>query len=104
MIEDLLEKFQLKRFFDTVIISAEARIRKPSPEIFKKTLLILNTEPSCAVFVGDRLDIDIEGARNIGMKTVLVKRRPLADTGIKPDITIPSFNELLPALRNLDMD
>jgi putative hydrolase of the HAD superfamily len=101
MIEDLLERFQLKRFLDTVVISAETKIRKPSPEIFKKTLRILKTDPSNAVFVGDRLDMDIKGAKNIGMKTVLIKRRPLVDTETKPDITILRFNDLLLALEKL---
>ena len=61
-------------------------------------------EPSNAVFVGDRLNMDIKGAKSIGMKTVLIKRRPLIDTRTKPDITIHGFNELLLALENLDMD
>ena len=32
----LLERFQLKGFFDVIVISAEVNKRKPSPEIFKK--------------------------------------------------------------------
>ncbi|MGC8998221.1 MAG: HAD hydrolase-like protein [Candidatus Bathyarchaeia archaeon] len=37
----LLEKYNLRRFFDAVV-SAEVNRRKPSPEIFQKALKSLN--------------------------------------------------------------
>ncbi|MEM2263518.1 MAG: HAD family hydrolase [Candidatus Bathyarchaeia archaeon] len=97
----LLEKYNLRRFFDVVVISAEVNKRKPSPEIFKKALESLNVASSEAVFVGDTPSMDIEGAKNVGMKAILVSRRTSAtdtskpaSTNIKPDAVVKSLKEL----------
>ncbi|MBS7636279.1 HAD family hydrolase [Candidatus Bathyarchaeota archaeon] len=97
----LLEKYNLKKFFDVIIISAEVNKRKPSPEIFQKTLKSLNVASHEAVFVGDTPSMDIEGAKNVGMKAILIIRRTsVTDTPkptsatIKPDITVKSLKEL----------
>lgn len=95
----LLEKFGLKEFFDIVIISGEINRRKPSPEIFNKALKALDVEASRAIFVGDMLDLDVMGPRNVGMKTVLIKRRHLEENAyVKPDRIITRLRELLAAL------
>ncbi len=92
---NLLEKFHLKEFLDVVIISGEVNRRKPSPEIFEKALTTLNVEPSKAVFVGDSLDLDVIGPKNVGMRTILIKRRPVQEIGnIKPDRVINRLGEL----------
>lgn len=97
----LLEKFQLNKFFEAVVISAEINKRKPSPEIFQKALTMIKTEPSRAVFVGDTPDIDIEGAKKVGMKTVLILRRTSVTDWpnkpvrkVEPDEIIKSLKEL----------
>ncbi|MEM3618491.1 MAG: HAD family hydrolase [Candidatus Bathyarchaeia archaeon] len=98
----LLEKYNLKMFFDTIIISAEVNKRKPSPEIFKKALESLDAVPVETVFVGDTPSMDVEGAKNVGMKAILVLRRTSAidtskpaSTNIKPDFIVQSLKELL---------
>jgi len=47
---------------------------KPDPTIFRKALDRLGGEPAGAAMVGDQLDDDIEGARTLGMRAVLVDR------------------------------
>jgi putative hydrolase of the HAD superfamily len=90
----LLDKFGLRQFFDVVIISGEVNKRKPSPEIFERALTIIGVEASKVVFVGDMLDLDILGPKNVGMKTVLIKRRPMGDADVKPDKIITHLSEL----------
>jgi len=97
----LLEKYNLKRFFDVVVISAEVNKRKPSPEIFQKALKSLNVAPLEAVFVGDTPSIDVEGAKNVGMKAILILRGKSAATmaksasiKVKPDVIVNSFKEI----------
>jgi len=98
----LLEKFGLKAFLDTVIISGEVNRRKPSPEIFEKALKALNVTASRAVFIGDMPSLDVEGPKNVGMKTVLIRRKTAKETvNVKPDCTIKSLRELLVALQDL---
>lgn len=112
----LLEKFNLKEFFDTIVISGEINKRKPSPEIFQKALEALNAKASETIFVGDTLNIDVKGAKNIGIKAILIKREKenftpdMPKTYIqkqqeenkppKPDKTIKNLKELIPLLKN----
>ncbi|HZB85898.1 MAG TPA: HAD family hydrolase [Gaiellaceae bacterium] len=47
---------------------------KPSPTIFRAALALLEVEPEAAVMVGDSLLDDIEGARALGMRALLLDR------------------------------
>jgi HAD superfamily hydrolase (TIGR01509 family) len=97
----LLEKFGLKKFFDVVIISGEINRRKPSAEIFERALKAIDIKASKAVFVGDMPDLDVMGPKKVGMKTVLINRRPLKeDADVKPDRVITRLSELLAVLED----
>ena len=92
---ELLDKFGLTRFFDVVIISGEVNKRKPSPEIFEMALTGLGVNASRAVFVGDMFDLDVMGAKSVGMKTILIKRKPINKSlDTEPDVVITSLSEL----------
>ncbi|MDF2956328.1 MAG: FMN and 5-amino-6-uracil phosphatase YigB [Candidatus Alkanophagales archaeon MCA70_species_2] len=58
-------------YFDTFCISSEVCILKPDPRIFLKALAALGASAAEAVFVGDRPQEDIAGARAVGMRTIL---------------------------------
>jgi putative hydrolase of the HAD superfamily len=47
---------------------------KPYPLIFKYALFKLNLKPKEIIYVGDRLDNDIAGAKNLGIPAVLLVR------------------------------
>ena len=47
---------------------------KPSPTIFRAVLELLDTPPERAAMVGDSLADDVEGARAIGMRGILLDR------------------------------
>lgn len=97
-----LRKFRLSKFFDAVVISGDIGWRKPSPKIFEKALEALRVSASEALFVGDAPFHDIAGARQVGMKTVLLRRlgeKEIADTG-NPDKIINKLEELLKILQD----
>ena len=97
----LLDKFGLKRFFDVAVISGEINQRKPSPEIFQRALKALGVKASMAIFVGDMLDLDVMGPKKVGMKTVLINRRPVEENAdAKPDKVITRLSELLAVLED----
>jgi putative hydrolase of the HAD superfamily len=99
---DLLKKYDLNTLFDVVIVSGAVNKRKPSPEIFNRTLNELGVTASETVFVGDTMDADIEGPKAVGMKTVYVKRREEEQAkNIRPDATITSLAELPIVLQKL---
>jgi len=99
----LLSKFRLRGFFDVVVISGEVNRRKPSAEIFEKALRALNVNASHTIFVGDMLDLDIKGPKNVGMKTVLIQRKPVElVSDANPDWIIKRLDELLPLLNTVE--
>ena len=95
----LLETHGLDKFFDVVIVSAAVNKRKPSPEIFQQALKKLSVDAAETVFVGDTVDADIKGAKDMGMKTIFIERRAQKEAEeICPDQTIKSLSELATAL------
>jgi putative hydrolase of the HAD superfamily len=95
----LLERHGLDVFFDVVVVSGAVNRRKPSSEIFQKALEKLGVGASEAVFVGDTVDADVQGAKSVGMKTIFIERRLQKEVEqICPDQTIKSLSELSVAL------
>ena len=74
-VDKLLKTHGLDNLFGAVVVSGAVNKRKPSPEIFERTLKVLDVSASETVFVGDTLDADIEGAKAVGMKAVYIQRR-----------------------------
>ncbi len=80
---------------------------KPSPDFFHAVCADLAVEPEHCLMVGDDIETDIGGARNLGMRTALVqtgkyRREHVAEImrtqGIRPDLTLPSIADLPEAL------
>jgi len=55
---------------DAIVLSGDVGVRKPARAIFERALAELDVEPSEALFVGDRLLDDVQGADAVGMRTV----------------------------------
>jgi len=85
----LLKQLKIHQHFQAVIISGAINKRKPSPKIFQKALQTLNVQPSNAIFVGDTPNADIQGAKNIGMKAILIKRPPMPEDTPQPTCQTP---------------
>ena len=86
-----------------MVISGEVNQRKPSPKIFNRALQALGVDASETVFVGDMLDLDVKGPKSVGMKTVLIQRKPLKDVAnTKPDYIVMRLDELLTLLKIAD--
>jgi putative hydrolase of the HAD superfamily len=68
---------------------------KPHPSIFRAVLDLLGVEPPEAVMVGDMIADDIEGARALGMRAILVDRE-----GVHADFEprVGTLTELPPLL------
>jgi putative hydrolase of the HAD superfamily len=98
-VHKLLRNACIDHLFDIVVVSGAVNKRKPAAEIFKSTLKIMNLSAQEAVFVGDTIDADVEGAKAVGMKSVYIERRPqkLSDKYVA-DRTIRKLSELPAAL------
>lgn len=86
---NVLKKYDLFDYFDTVVTSAEFGKRKPDPEIFLYTLrrIGLKTPESCMI-CGDE-HADIVGGNRAGLKTILCKR--LLKFPFEKEIDIPNY-------------
>ncbi len=70
----VLRRFELTDYFDVVIASLEEGIEKPDPALFQIALDRLGVEAEGCVHVGDSPLDDLTGARNAGMKGILLDR------------------------------
>jgi HAD superfamily hydrolase (TIGR01549 family) len=74
-IRDLTEFVAHHRLDVDAIVDSRSHGRvKPHPTIFQAALDLLGVAPAEAVMVGDSLEEDVEGARGLGMRAVLVDR------------------------------
>jgi HAD superfamily hydrolase (TIGR01509 family) len=63
----ILREAGIVDLFETIVVSDEVGWRKPAPTIFQRTLATMGLRPDETLFVGDRIDIDVAGARSVGM-------------------------------------
>jgi HAD superfamily hydrolase (TIGR01549 family) len=66
--------FELGGLISTAVSSAEHGFLKPHPAIFEAALASIGVPAAEAVMVGDSVKHDIEGARQVGMRAILVRR------------------------------
>jgi HAD superfamily hydrolase (TIGR01509 family) len=82
-------------FFPVRIYSSEYGRRKPDRRIFDDALAAMDVDAGSALFIGDRRDTDIAGARRAGMRTAL-KTGLAATRGPDPDYVVRTIAELMP--------
>lgn len=88
-----LEKLDLAKYFDYIILSRDLGVRKPDPEIFIYALRSMWIKAGETVHVGDSLMDDVQGAKDAGMHTVWIKGDE-EPTNIQPDYVISKITEL----------
>ncbi len=94
-------------FFDGVVTSEEAGVEKPEKEIFLMAIEKLGVKATECVMVGDRVKVDIYGAKRVGMKTIWLKKGKYSveepeNSMEEPDITIDSFFSLVESIELLN--
>ena len=95
--------FGLAQLLDVMVFSEEVGAAKPQPEIFLHALGRLGVESVDAMFVGDRLETDVQGAANLGMTTVQALWFAADDStiGIEPDFLAFTPMDVLNAVRRV---
>ena len=92
-----LAKRGLAEHLQFVITSAEYSVRKPGPLLFDLAVAKLARKPGDIWFVGDRLEIDVHGAKSAGM--VPVWFQPPGDSSASC-LSVADWNEFLDLLRD----
>lgn len=90
----ILDGLGLDKYMDYITVSSEIGVRKPHKEIFEHALSGIDSDPADAIHIGDLYDEDYLGARNIGIKPLLINRNRSSD--IPPGCnSITSLTEIL---------
>jgi len=86
------QHFELHGLIAAAVSSSEHGYLKPHPSIFESTLTLLGVSPAEAVMVGDSIPHDVEGARRVGMRAILVQRS--AHPAAAPPAGVPVIRDL----------
>ena len=80
------QHFELEGLIAAAVSSSEHGYMKPHPSIFEAALTLAGVGAAESVMVGDSLSHDIDGARRVGMRGVLVHRsddpQPVTDVPV----------------------
>ncbi len=92
----ILDRAEMTPLFDLILVSEELGCRKPQRAIFDAACQGLRIAPDEAIFVGDSPQIDIAGAKRIGMGAIWLNR-----TGESLDESIPPPDHIVRGLEEI---
>jgi putative hydrolase of the HAD superfamily len=104
-----LKEYGILDYFSPIVLSSEYGRRKPDPAIFYHAARLAQVPTSACVYVGDKIDRDISGAKNAGFRLAVQIHHVYDDgecrEGAVPDAVIHDMRELLPILeREIEND
>ena len=82
-----LDACGLRDYFDTIILSEDAGVNKPSPLYFDYALKMSGANKETTLMIGDNLQSDILGALNAGIDAMLVNRWNVEKADIPKTVT-----------------
>jgi HAD superfamily hydrolase (TIGR01662 family) len=90
--------FELDGLISVAVSSSDHGLLKPHPGIFRAALQLMQVPAAEAAMVGDSLPHDVNGARQVGMRGILLVRGATPPAGIDPDVDVIESLAELPAL------
>ena len=94
-----LVKVGIRDYFIGCVYAADVGFLKPHPAGFLKACEIAETQPGETLHIGDHPEYDVEGARNVGMQTMWVRRNDEKwEKNFEPDYSISSMTEAVEIL------
>lgn len=98
-----LTEYNLRHYFNPIVLSSEYGRRKPDPAIFHYAARLAQVPTSCCSYVGDRIARDILGARRAGFRLAIQIKHDFihgeSDEGAIPDHIIEGMTELVDILQ-----
>lgn len=97
-----LEVIGMDHHFEYALSSSRFGRAKPDPAIFHAACAAMGVAPQDAVYVGDDLRLDVQGAQAAGLRAVWMNRHGSTahlEAGVTPDAICATFDELLHWIR-----
>lgn len=90
----------LKDYFDTIILSEDAGVNKPSPAFFEYAFRRSGAYRETTLMIGDNLQTDIMGALNAGIDAMLFNRWnvDVDDSSQRPTFIVNNLKEIMTIL------
>ncbi len=104
-------RLEIDHLIDLVLITDQIGIRKPNPSLFEYCLKKFNVKGQETIYIGDRLDKDIEPALKNGIHSIFIHRggkydlsSKIEDKGqnIKPTYEINSLDEIVEIISDIN--
>ena len=92
------QHFELHGLIAAAISSSEHGYLKPHPSIFESALKLIGASAAESIMVGDSLAHDVEGARRVGMRGILVQRSATETPPAPADVPVIRDLSELPLL------
>lgn len=93
----------ISHLFDSVIFSCEVGCVKPEREIYEISMKQLQVDAHECLFVGDGGSMELKGAKNVGMSTIMITGiikeiwpDRIDERKIYADFVLENLNEFLP--------
>lgn len=93
-----IDSLGLTNFFSCIILSYQVGARKPDKRMYLEALSCLQLEAHECIFVADEIS-DLEGAKDIGLSTLLVRQGPSTfqeakNVNFEPDFETSQISEI----------
>jgi len=98
----VLEREGLTPLLDFLAMSYDIKVLKPDHDAFKTAMQIGKCRPEETVMVGDKLEMDIWPAKQLGIKSVLIDRKGKFAVAYPADAKISSMSELPAVITKLN--
>ena len=102
--KDELDELGITPLFDGILISSDAGVKKPNPEIFEIAFQKFNLNKDECFYVGNDLHDDVLGAKGVGLKTVYIETEQSGkypNLDITPNYEVNTHEEMKELLYNL---
>jgi HAD superfamily hydrolase (TIGR01662 family) len=107
-VQGIVDRWNLRSFFDIIVTSAALGVRKPDVRIFQAALDHFHVPPGAAAMVGDMLNADILGANLSGIYSIWITRRARmpedGDLVIQPQAVVAALSQIPDLLAEIGND
>ncbi|MEA4904282.1 MAG: YjjG family noncanonical pyrimidine nucleotidase, partial [Petrimonas sp.] len=89
-----IENSGLQPYFDKIILSEDAGVNKPHPDIFTYALKNTNSRRNEALMIGDSWEADIAGAQKSRIAQIWFNPARISSDGFEPTYTVKTLAEI----------